>query len=341
MELNPSLMTTELVTTANQSASAQSHRNKRIGRVSLACLQCRNSHLRCDASTPVCLRCMKEGRNCFYPKSRRGGQRSCKNGSPEHGINSSTRSCAQLARKTNSYTAAPISINVSQAETPLRLASAENASCVSDSSDERDQSVDSEHLIHMYYTFFHDAHPFILPEIHLIQRSKAHPEQMRPLIAAIHYVGSKYSNSNTSPQLRTTAIDTLSTPCKSPNGFIVQGLLLLTISLYWSDDVDLSQRLFALATQVAIDLGMNQRGFAVSMGEGNEILTESWRRTFWLLYATDFDIAASTNCLPQLRSDLEITVELPCEDHDYASGVSHSNLSNFHISDIFTESSCT
>lgn len=42
-------------------------------RVSLACLPCRSRHVRCDATQPVCERCLAEGRECRYAKSRRGG----------------------------------------------------------------------------------------------------------------------------------------------------------------------------------------------------------------------------------------------------------------------------
>lgn len=42
-------------------------------RVSVACLPCRNRHVRCDAQQPICIRCSSEGRTCQYVKSRRGG----------------------------------------------------------------------------------------------------------------------------------------------------------------------------------------------------------------------------------------------------------------------------
>lgn len=47
-------------------------RTKRI-RVSLACLPCRDRHVRCDAKQPVCTRCVMDDKECNYTKSRRGG----------------------------------------------------------------------------------------------------------------------------------------------------------------------------------------------------------------------------------------------------------------------------
>lgn len=40
--------------------------------VALACTECRSRHLKCDAGTPVCSRCLTDKRECSYVKSRRG-----------------------------------------------------------------------------------------------------------------------------------------------------------------------------------------------------------------------------------------------------------------------------
>lgn len=41
--------------------------------MSLACIQCRARHVRCDATKPACSRCLQERQACNYPSSRRGG----------------------------------------------------------------------------------------------------------------------------------------------------------------------------------------------------------------------------------------------------------------------------
>ena len=46
---------------------------KPINRVILACVQCRSRHVKCDATQPVCNRCTRDGKECIYQKSRRGG----------------------------------------------------------------------------------------------------------------------------------------------------------------------------------------------------------------------------------------------------------------------------
>lgn len=40
--------------------------------VALACTECRSRHLKCDAGTPSCSRCLADKRECNYIKSRRG-----------------------------------------------------------------------------------------------------------------------------------------------------------------------------------------------------------------------------------------------------------------------------
>lgn len=40
--------------------------------VALACTECRSRHLKCDAGTPACGRCITDKRECSYVKSRRG-----------------------------------------------------------------------------------------------------------------------------------------------------------------------------------------------------------------------------------------------------------------------------
>ncbi|KAF2648095.1 hypothetical protein K491DRAFT_550174, partial [Lophiostoma macrostomum CBS 122681] len=38
-----------------------------------ACIQCRSRHVKCDSTQPVCTRCRRDGKDCTYTKSRRGG----------------------------------------------------------------------------------------------------------------------------------------------------------------------------------------------------------------------------------------------------------------------------
>jgi len=68
---------------------------------------------------------------------------------------------------------------------------------------------------------------------------------------------------------------------------------------------------------MALEMGMNLQEFATQYGEGNAILEELWRRTYWILFITDQHFAIVRN-MPIFRLRDAITiVELPCEENDY------------------------
>lgn len=104
-------------------------------------------------------------------------------------------------------------------------------------------------------------------------------------------------------------------------GFDVQALLLYSIAVYWSNDPDHGTVLLDEAIQMAVELGMNRKEFPVQHGNNNPVLEESWRRTWWLLYITDAHIAGSTHVFPFRTNNIDKTVDLPCEEHEYDSGV--------------------
>ena len=49
-----------------------SKKTETVAPVKLACTECRLRHLKCDARSPSCKRCVQEGLDCCYIKSRRG-----------------------------------------------------------------------------------------------------------------------------------------------------------------------------------------------------------------------------------------------------------------------------
>ena len=61
---------------------------------------------------------------------------------------------------------------------------------------------------------------------------------------------------------------------------------------------------------MALCLGMNQYGFAAENGRNDTILEESWRRTWWQIYATDAHIAGGTYTYPYQTSYMEIAIRL-------------------------------
>jgi len=67
-----------VATTSVANQGGQQQQYQRIARfvgpppVALACTECRSRHLKCDAGTPQCSRCVVDKRECNYVKSRRG-----------------------------------------------------------------------------------------------------------------------------------------------------------------------------------------------------------------------------------------------------------------------------
>lgn len=94
------------------------------------------------------------------------------------------------------------------------------------------------------------------------------------------------------------------------------------IAIYWCNEPDTGVELLDEAIRLALELGMNRRDFAQENSQNDPILAESWRRTWWQIYITDAHIAGSTHKYPFRCSHIEMTVDLPCEEVHYASGVS-------------------
>jgi|SRR6266498_3840892 len=74
---------------------------------------------------------------------------------------------------------------------------------------------------------------------------------------------------------------------------------------------------------IALDIGMHLREFAILHGNGDQVLEECWRRTWWQIYINDMYVASSSHFLTWKTSSVVTTVELPCEEHEYESRVSH------------------
>jgi hypothetical protein len=78
------------------------------------------------------------------------------------------------------------------------------------------------------------------------------------------------------------------------------------------------------AIRIALDLTMFRRRFAVENGEGDAVLEESWRRTWWQVYISDAIFAAIRREAAFPTREVDVSVELPCEEEDYETGVSLS-----------------
>jgi hypothetical protein len=186
-------------------------------------------------------------------------------------------------------------------------------------------------LIDLYYRYFHAAQPCVLPQ-HILQmrlrdvstRIEDLDSGMHLLQLVIQFIGSLYCPSIASDPLEKLVKSALAQYPGPADGFEVQALLLYSISVHWCGDIQRSNELLAMATSKALALGMNHKEFATDNAPGNPVLAESWRRTWWQLYLTDAHIASSLHEVTFGTSQRTVlaTVELPCEETEYHSGVS-------------------
>ncbi|QYS95348.1 Zn(2)-C6 fungal-type domain-containing protein [Trichoderma simmonsii] len=280
-------------------------------RVSVACLPCRNQHLKCDASHPTCARCRSLGRSCSYPESRR----SAKYRNP-----ASWKSRLHRIDPSSSTLPSP-SVSMSQEDDLL----ANPELCISPSmlsvtapvtepaSGSTIPSVNS-HLLDLYYEYFHPSHPFLLPRRSLDTRLRSGPQSptLQQLTTTMEYIGSFYRHIPIGTELfpsNDTGTET--------DGFVVQNTLLRAMAKSMCDDKSGAEVLLARAIQQASFIGMHEKSFASTVANGDPILAESWRRTWWMLYLTDANLSVTRRDFVPIITTPSHDVGLPCEDASY------------------------
>ncbi|EZF36235.1 hypothetical protein TMEN_8230 [Trichophyton mentagrophytes] len=298
-------------------------------RVSLACVQCRSRHLKCDAKAPRCSRCQTDGKQCTYLKSRRGGRRRpTSSPSPvpadlpmQHtaALPPPPPECASLPVPdenifNDAYCGVPRSIPM---VTPTR------GSTSSGSSPTANSEAQIEDLLNMYYKYFHISHPCVLPRWSFQIRLSQDPATLRPLLLTMQYIGALFTPSVTSsafePEVLQSFADFRASGAK-PTGYHVQAWLLYSVAVYWCNEIERGLKLLDETIRMALDLGMHLDSFAQRYGENNPLLEESWRRTWWQLYVIDGHVAGSTHTFPFRTSHIQPTTALPCEEELYEKG---------------------
>ena len=172
----------------------------------------------------------------------------------------------------------------------------------------------------------------------------------------MQYIGSLYAPDLSSAEFRSIALSQLKLVNLPQNGFSVQTLLLLAIAVHAEDEREKARAILDRNICMALELGMNHRAFAEM--ERDLVLAESWRRTFWGLYVLDgvfSGIACASSFMWVLLrrnttasdyiltysslSAIETQVDLPCEDYEYESGVSHSTCLTSSVTVVTIENS--
>lgn len=295
---------------------------KQSTRVSIACVPCRDLHMRCDAAMPACSRCVSEKKQCIYLKSRRGGRRRLLRQPPTCQVESSTfiHPRPQL----------PVELSWQVSREPWDLPRADdsmgNADSLVTTPIGNADSSDPDQLLQSYYSFFHAAHPCVLPYSFLKKRLITEPETLQLLVLVMQCIGAIFTVgplSSTSPATRVEEfLACFHRRQRSFTGFDVQAVLLFSISVYWCDEIPQGLKFLDEAIRMALELGMNQKAFSTKNGQNDAVLEESWRRTWWMIYVADAHIAGSTHTFPLRTMHVPVTVDMPCEEYNYESGVS-------------------
>ncbi|KAJ4044638.1 hypothetical protein NW758_006553 [Fusarium oxysporum] len=301
-------------------------------RSSLACLECRTKHVKCDAKQPRCSRCMAYDKTCQYTASRRGGL-------DRAALTERRRRLANKADAQLDNVASEISVAVSDEGINLGGESATEADCMevfqhaslpapTPVPENRETphfghgGLTDDALVKSYYTNFHHLHPFAPPFKHLVQLSQTSAFNFNPLIASMRLIGHIYDTHQWSESL-SSAVEAQISQLKPSDPVQVQARLLYSIALFWYTFKAEAKDQMDAAIDVAVGLEMHKQEFAVTFGFRDPVMIECWRRTWWMLFIVDASYAGTLGTMNFKTLHVEPTAELPCEESDYESGVSN------------------
>lgn len=174
-------------------------------------------------------------------------------------------------------------------------------------------------LLAAYYVYFHPAHSFLLPKLQMLELlSTGHFSHLN---LAIQYVGSLYITPARRGAQEKELQNALAKADIPRDGIMVQAMLLYSIGLHISDHEEQSAQVMQATIDLALELGMDKRDFAIRNGSNSAIMEESIRRTWWEVFVLD-GLNAGVN--PQYTLRLlghQSSIDLPCEEREYDSGV--------------------
>lgn len=287
--------------------------------VKLACQGCRSSHQRCDGALPICLRCRKEQKTCNYAASRRGRsvahlhKKSPKPSSSGGGTYGPAMREEVLPMSSGMILEDPPiwHVDIQHAESSLtRLPNNDAFTASTNVTHPQTPLKPLPHHVLAFYSSFWPAHPFLPPHKHFedhIGRSGG-PE----LASAVDLIGSKYAGLHCSQAF---PLDSQNDLYEYPTtGFAVQALILLAIFYHMTNEKEKAQIALHQAVRIALDIGLDQKSFAVNQGRGIPSIEESWRRTWWELYVLDIMFAALNQTSETRMKNRPLEVLLPCAE---------------------------
>ncbi|KAI0392254.1 hypothetical protein F5Y17DRAFT_460074 [Xylariaceae sp. FL0594] len=292
------------IASGSKSSSCSSKSNIRV---SLACVQCRSKHMRCDASQPACGRCSMEGKPCYYAKSRRGIRDPLKrslisdNTPPPllHPFNPSAER-PPGAQTVPNEVGKNLSNGWTRTKKPVNMPLA------------------NESLLEPFYEHFYHAHSIITPKAHFLTCVALDPSPYSFLLTVLSFCEALYAQDCRLPNLRETAY---SAACGSLPYTVqsVQGLHILSIMAFGEMRYSHGLGFANQAWTIAIEIGMHQKAFADRAPDS--ILAESYRRTWWHVKFQGITQHLRDGGQAISYRHVESDVEIPCsEEWEFESG---------------------
>lgn len=308
---------------------------RRTTRSSLACLPCRSRHMKCDGKRPCCARCSQAGIPCSYARSRRGGlDRAALTDRRNRVASAASTEVLDYAivqsnavkpycheRATAQDPGTEITLDLGDLDTDYNATLQGSGPQVE--TGRLTETIENDPLINAYYNNFHVCHPFVVPRARLagLYQNPNKQDDLTPLIAALRLIG-KICTAQGWPIALKEDLETSLSTISPYNPMQVQCRILYSVALFWHDHEAEAMLQMDQAVKVAISLRMFQSQFAKSQGTDDPIQLESWRRTWWTLYILDLYYAGTLGSKDLRIVGLDLTVELPCEESEYQSGVS-------------------
>ncbi|KAJ1335035.1 RNA polymerase II-specific transcription factor-like protein [Microdochium nivale] len=152
-----------------------------------------------------------------------------------------------------------------------------------------------DQCIDAFYDNFYPIHPIGPPKDNLLSPNNSSTDPTSPLVAAIRWAGSRYleqsppsCSSSTPDHLGEVAIQQLYSPASVRDGHLVQAMVIAAVCLSEGEyqyQQDTARAVCADAERLALEVGMYSASYAALHGMGDPRLEESWRKTWWELYA--------------------------------------------------------
>lgn len=307
--------------------------NKRIERVGLACAQCRARHVKCDSTQPICKRCQRDEKECTYQKSRRGGLDKAALARRRLRLQQEDARTWQSQNPQTVYEngglvqspieSPPLSCPLagdSLAGPPL----ADFTPTLSPLPSQPDSvafQVSNDRLLELYFENFWPQFPLVLPLHYLKAREISGNHGMDSLLPVLYWIGAIFAPWTPPEPHFAAAFAALDSPTLAHTPFNVQALMLYAIALHHCDVKPEARDKLDRAVAIALELQMNEREFARAYGEGNPVLEESWRRTYYLLTAADQNFSIISNSPTHGLLNIPNNVDLPCDDEFFETGV--------------------